>query len=181
MNIILIGYRCSGKTEVGKTLARRLGMGFFDTDAFVERLAGKAVERVVTEEGWARFRLEECRAVAVLTKRDRQVIATGGGVVLNEENTRKLKGNGWVAWLQADPETLKKRMEADERAKRRRPSLTGREAREEIRALLAERAPLYERAADFTVDTARISPDEAAGRIVKAFEDRRPKGIHGGK
>jgi shikimate kinase len=181
MNIILIGYRCSGKTEVGKILARRLGMEFCDTDAYVERSAGKAVERVVAEEGWDHFRLEERRAVAVLAKGDRQVIATGGGVVLNEENTRKLKENGWIVWLKATPETLEGRMEADERAERLRPSLTGTDPREEIRAVLEERAPLYEKASDFAIDTTRFSPDEAVGGIVKAFEERRQNQIHGWK
>jgi len=181
MNIILIGYRCSGKTQVGKLLARKLSMGFCDTDGYVEGLAGKSVERLVAEEGWDHFRLEERRAVAVLAKRDRQVIATGGGVALNEENMRKLRENGWVVWLNATPETLEGRMEAEERAERFRPSLTGRCPQEEIGPVLEERAPLYEGAADFTIDTTRISLDEAAGEIVKAFEERKLEQIHGGK
>ncbi len=180
MNIILIGYRCSGKTEVGRILARRLDMGFCDTDAQVERLTGKAVERVVAEEGWDHFRQEERRAVAILVKQEQQVIATGGGVVLNEDNTRKLKENGWVVWLKAGTETLEKRMKTDERAERFRPTLTGTDPRGEIRTVLEVRVPLYERAADFVIDTTRISPDETAGWIVKAFEERRQKQIHGG-
>ena len=181
MNIILIGYRCSGKTQVGRILARRLGMGFCDTDARVERLAGKSIEGIVAEEGWDRFRLEEHQVVSTLAARDHQVIATGGGVILNEDNTRRLKENGWVVWLKAGPETLERRMAGDEKAHIARPSLTGWNPRKEIQEVLEERQPVYEQAADLVIDTTRISLDETALTIMQALEKRRQQEIHGGK
>ena len=132
MNIVLIGYRCSGKTTAGKALARQLRRGFLDTDALIERRAGCSIEEIVSKEGWDHFRKLEKRVVRETSSLDHKVIATGGGAVVDEENVKNLKRNGWIVWLDGTPEVLRKRMVQEERSGRGRPSLTGLDPLEEI-------------------------------------------------
>ncbi|MCJ7596112.1 MAG: shikimate kinase, partial [Desulfobacterales bacterium] len=136
MNIVLIGYRCSGKTTAGKALARRLRRDFLDTDALIERRAGCSIEEIVSKEGWDHFRKLEKRVVRETSNIDNMVIATGGGAVVDEENVKNLKRNGWIVWLDGTPEVLRKRMVQEERSGRGRPSLTGLDPLEEIRRVL---------------------------------------------
>ncbi len=96
MNIVLIGYRCSGKTVTGLELAARLGRPFVDTDACVVREAGSTVDRIVRENGWRYFRDLESRVIRLVTARDGREISAGGGAVLRPENLRRLRDNGWV-------------------------------------------------------------------------------------
>jgi len=170
MNLVLMGYRCSGKTSVGKILARRLGMRFCDTDAFIEKQAGKDIKTLVAQSGWACFRERERRAVEVISRLDRTVIATGGGVALDEGNVRNLKKNGWIVWLKAEPQVLEKRMGKEKEAGRHRPSLTGGDSVKEIRKVLEKRAPFYDDAAHLVVDTTALSSDAVAERIMNAFQ-----------
>jgi shikimate kinase len=173
MNLVLTGYRCSGKSSVGRILASRLGMEFCDTDAFIEKRTGKDVETLVAEYGWGRFREEERKAVEALGRLDSWVIATGGGVVLDRRNVRDLKSNGWIVWLKAEPGILERRMRQEQERGMLRPSLTGTDSRGEIAEVLEERIPYYAAAADFVIDTGRLSPDAAAAEIVEAFETAR--------
>jgi shikimate kinase len=167
MNIVLIGYRCSGKTVVGKTLARELGREFLDTDALIEENAGRSIETMISTKGWDRFRETEKRLVEEVSRRNNLVIATGGGIVMDEENVKNLKQNGWVVWLKGKPEVLRERMAKEQGAGRIRPSLTGADPMEEIKEVLSVRKAFYERAGDLVVDTSSLSIGEAAALIIK--------------
>nr|NIR15922.1 shikimate kinase [Desulfobacterales bacterium] len=124
MNIVLIGYRCSGKTVVGKTLARELGKEFLDTDALIEENAGRTIERMISTKGWDHFRETEKRLVEEVSRRNNLVIATGGGIVMDEENVKNLKQNGWIVWLKGKPDVLRERMAKEQGSGKVRPSLT---------------------------------------------------------
>jgi shikimate kinase len=175
MNIVLIGYRCTGKTAVGKILARELGRSFLDTDRLVEEETGSSVKGLVSAKGWDHFREMEKLVVEKITKGDNLVIATGGGVVMDGENVAHLKRNGWIVWLKADAALIKERMEREERSGTIRPSLTGSDPIEEIDRVLSSRASLYGEAADLTVDTSTCSPREVADLVMKAL----PLGVKG--
>ena len=172
MNIILIGYRCSGKTVVGKIVSNKLGRDFFDTDALIEEKAGCSIDRLVCEKGWAHFREMEKRGIEALSMADNLVIATGGGVVANAENLKKLKENGWMVWLYGTPEVLKARMDKDQKAGKLRPCISGTDPSDEIVQILKERTELYHRAGDCVVDTNRALPDQVARDIIKALPSK---------
>ena len=172
MNIVLIGYRCSGKTETGKALAAELGRDFLDTDALIEKDTGYSIEEMVSGKGWDHFREIEKSLVAEVSRKDHLVVATGGGFVMDEENVKNLKKNGWVVWLNAGVDVIKHRMDKDRKSGRLRPSLTGADPLEEIKEVLNIRKPLYEQAGDFTVDTGILSVREVAAAIIKALPKR---------
>ena len=167
MNIVLIGYRCSGKTVVGKILASELGKAFLDTDAMIEETWGRSIETMISTQGWDPFRETEKRLVEEVSRRNNLVIATGGGIVMDEENVKNLKQNGWVVWLKGKPEVLKERMAKEQGSGRVRPSLTGVDPLEEIREVLNAREPFYERAGDLVVDTSTLSIRDAADLIIE--------------
>jgi shikimate kinase len=167
MNIVLIGYRCTGKTSVGRILSYCLGKEFVDSDVLIEKRAGCSIERMVAEDGWDRFRRLEGEVIADVSIRDEQVIATGGGIVMDWRNVENLGKKGRLIWLQGDAEVIKKRMYNDRQAKVVRPSLTGVDPLEEIRQVLSLRVPLYERAASFAVDTSGSSIRDVAETIIR--------------
>ena len=171
MNIVLIGYRCSGKTAVAKILATELGKDLLDTDALIEENAGCSIETIVSRRGWDHFREIEKRLVEEVSSRKNLVIATGGGIVMDEENVKNLKQNGWVVWLKRKPEVLKERMAKEQRSGRIRPSLTGADPLEEIKKVLSIRKPFYERAGDLVVDTSSLSIGDTAELIIKILPD----------
>lgn len=170
-NIVLIGYRCSGKTEVGKVLAREIKRDFVDMDAMIEARWGLPIETMVARYGWGYFRDRERDQVKEIAEKGNLVIATGGGVVMDEENTKLLKSNGWIIWLHGHPDVIKERMGKDVREGRARPPLTGIGSLEEIREVMDLRNPLYERAGDFTVDTGRLSIQEIVSIILKGLPE----------
>ncbi|MFO7785977.1 MAG: shikimate kinase [Desulfatiglandales bacterium] len=166
VNIVLIGPRWSGKTEAGRILAARIGSRFIDTDDMVEEMAGVSINILVRDAGWGRFRDMEALAVRRAALEDGLVIATGGGVVTRAENVRCLRRNGWIVWLKATEETLKKRMGRDSGNGDSRPSLHGIGPAEEIRRVLRERTPHYCHAGDLSVETDALSPFEVTELIV---------------
>lgn len=166
-NVVLIGFMGTGKTAIGKRLARLLGWEFIDTDAEIERLTGKSVARIFAEDGEVRFRSEENLLCRKLTQRERLVIATGGGMVLNPENVALLKQNGVLIKLYADPEVIIGRVKAK---KERRPLLKG-NLEERVRELLAAREEAYN-IADFAVDTGKQDPDSSAAIIYDYLRKR---------
>src|SRR3990170_5402481 len=110
-NIILIGFMGSGKSTVGETLATELKLPFFDTDDLVEARAGRAIKDIFRAEGEARFRILEKEVVKEVSLRPSQVIACGGGVVLDDENTRSLKEDGVLVYLKVSPSVACQRTE----------------------------------------------------------------------
>ena len=166
MNIVLIGYRCTGKTTVGRLLAERTGKDFRDTDLAVEAATGTSIEDLVSAGGWPAFRALERQAVRAVSARDNQVIAVGGGAVLDEENVRNLVQGAFVVWLDGAPEVLRGRMEREQRLGKIRPSLTGQDPLTEIQQVLKTRRPLYERISALRVDTSALGPMETVTAII---------------
>ena len=166
LNIILIGFRGTGKTTIGKMLAQRLGKEFVDADEYLEQKEGKTVKDIFAEGGEKLFREIETQIIAELCLLDNRVVATGGGAILREENVKTLKKSGIIILLEADTDTIYKRIHRDARTEQRRPSLTNRNAYEEIEYLLEYRRPLYDKTADFVINTTTMSATDAANKIV---------------
>ncbi len=167
-NIILIGYRCTGKTSVGKKISERLKMPFYDTDDLVKRETGRSVAKIVAEKGWPFFREKERAAIAGISDVQGCIIATGGGAVLDRANVQVLKRNGVFVWLKAEVDAIAARMAGSQGLER--PPLSGRDSSGEITGVLRQRLPAYERLADFSVDTSAVEVDRVAGAICDWFE-----------
>jgi shikimate kinase len=170
MNVVLIGYRCSGKTEVGKALAEKMNRLFLDTDGLMEQRSGSTIEAMVATRGWDHFRDRERKMVAEISQRSHLVIATGGGVVLDGENVRNLKRNGWLVWLKAPARVLRERMAKDRCQGKGRPSLTDADPLDEIEAVLKQREPYYDRASDWAVDTSELDIAQVTSLILDAYK-----------
>jgi shikimate kinase len=168
MNIVLTGYRCTGKTSVGRLLARMSGRSFLDTDELVCLQAGKTVADIVADGGWAAFRDRERSVIEGIVSQDCMVIATGGGSVLDPANVACLKKNGMLVWLCASAATIESRMGKDSSSSDNRPSLSGLDSGEEVRRMLHQREPLYRACADMVVNTDDLSEDAAAALIYRA-------------
>jgi shikimate kinase len=172
VNVILIGYRGTGKTSVGRLLAAKLGRPFLDSDELIKASSGKSVREMVAEKGWSFFRREEKRVVAELAANDDCVVALGGGAVLDEENVRNLKPKGFLIWLTAGAQTIVGRLNGDGKSFEQRPPLAGKDPDEETRSLLKAREPLYAKIADCRVDTSDLSIEEAAAEVFRILGER---------
>jgi shikimate kinase len=172
MNIILMGYRCTGKTSAGRRLAERMGLSFYDTDELVERQTQRTISQIVAEQGWSSFRGAETAVIRELSGADHSVIALGGGAVLDVRNVESLKRNGFFVWLCAALETIAARMEKDTAGGAERPSLTDETSVSEMNVILAKREPLYRRLADLIVDTTRIETDRVVEAILKGLREQ---------
>ena len=171
MNIFLIGYRCAGKTSVGRSLAKRLKRLFFDTDLELVKEQGINISDIVGKRGWAAFREMEKRVIQRACERDDQVVATGGGAVLDEDNVKRMKNSGVIVWLKADIKTIQKRIIEDSATRDFRPALTSKGSVEEIQLTLLDRNPYYERAMDFFVDTDVMDVDAVCDTIVQKIKE----------
>lgn len=164
--ILLVGMMGSGKTTVGRLLAGRLGWDYLDSDEQVGRNTGRTVREIFEVDGEAAFRVEEKRALRQALSGDRPVVvAVAGGAVLDEENRVVLAGAGMVVWLDAPPEVLARRVQAEVD---HRP-LLGADAGEALARLDGERRPLYRNLADVVIDVAETPPGVAVDRIVEAL------------
>ena len=172
MNIYLIGYRCTGKTTAGRLLAYGIGWEFVDSDQRIIGTAGKSIKQIVEEAGWEEFRQLEASVIGKICEMSATVVATGGGVVLNDENVRQMKRSGWVVWLKASPETITDRIRLDANTEDLRPSLTSKGIFEEISETLENRYPLYENAMDFDVDTDHRSVQSVSDIILDEMNKR---------
>ncbi len=162
--MILTGFMGTGKSASGRVLAAGLGWDFLDLDEEVERAAGKTVARIFADDGEPRFRDLEAEALARALTRPRVVVATGGGVLLREENRRLLSGR-LVVNLDASPEECLRRVRG---SAAERPLLSGSEPEAAAGRLWEERRVLYD-AVPRRVDTHGKSPREVAGEIVERF------------
>jgi shikimate kinase len=171
MNLFLIGYRCTGKTSVGKFLAGILGWRFIDADSELVKEQGMTIREIVSKGGWNDFRKKERIVMKRLCALDRYVVATGGGSVLSGENVKDMKKSGVIVWLKATPDTIKKRILQDKNTEEGRPPLTGKGFLEEIEETLSYRDPYYEQAMDFFVDTNNLSIDLIGRTVVRQLED----------
>jgi shikimate kinase len=150
---------------VGRFFAKRLGLSFFDTDLELVKEQGVNLSDFVSEMGWDAFRDIEKRVIQSACKRDNQVVATGGGAVLDEENVKRMKDSGVLVWLRADIKTIEKRIIEDNTTRDFRPALTSKGSVEEIQETLLLRNPYYEKAMDFFVDTDSMDI-EAVGEMI---------------
>lgn len=170
MNLILIGYRGTGKTTIGRILAEKLGWPLVDTDTLIQERAGRSIKEIVASDGWPEFRRLEREIIAEVAARDRQVVSAGGGAVLDAASRRALRASGRVVWLTAAPETIWHRMKADPKTASERPNLTDSGGIAEVRKVLGERRAAYQAACHHAIATDECSPDESADRILAWFK-----------
>jgi shikimate kinase len=169
MNIILIGYRCTGKTSVGKRLAKRLGIPFYDTDELIRSNTGKTIREMVDEEGWDAFRAQERAIIKKLSPSADAVIAAGGGAIMDAENRKALKHKGLFVWLIADVKTIVERMRNGRASDAQRPPLSGHSLEQETAEVLEARKPIYQELADCAIDTSGKGIDAIADEILSAL------------
>lgn len=153
-NIFLIGPMGSGKTTLGRQLARRLNMDFYDSDHVIEERTGADIPLIFDKEGEAGFRQRESAVIDEFTQKHGIVLATGGGVVLDENNRKHLQSRGTVFYLSSDLKSLLERTHKD----KNRPLLHAEESPKVILTrLIEQRDPLYRETADHVIDTSNDS------------------------
>jgi shikimate kinase len=165
MNFILIGYRASGKTSVGRRLAALLQRPFSDTDALIRQQTGRTVKEIVFAGGWPAFRQAEKTVIAGLAGQDEAVIALGGGAVLDPANAEVLKPLGFFIWLKAGKETIQERLRGDGVNAEQRPSLLP-PGNGDDGEILRQRTPVYEALADLIVDTSGQSIEAVTDEVL---------------
>jgi len=175
MNIYLIGYRCTGKSSVGKLLAANLGMKFTDTDVELVNRAKKSISEIVEKSGWDEFRRIEKNIIRELSALEKHVVATGGGAVLDGDNTVYMKKTGIVVWLRATSLTIRERIKKDHGTKDFRPALTEKGTFGEIDEILLTRNRFYEEAMDFYIDTDYLDIGGVCRDIIKLIETAKEK------
>lgn len=169
MNIVLIGYRGTGKSIVAQILAERLGITHVGMDARIVEMAGMSIPEIVEKYGWSKFRDMESDVARELAGRDNIIVDTGGGVIERPENMVSLQRNGRVIWLKASTDTIVKRIQGDTE----RPSLTGGKSfTEEVSEVLTRRIPKYQSAATDEIDTDPLTPGQVADRVCEILSDK---------
>ena len=161
-SLYLVGMMGSGKTSTGRPLAEQLGYGFVDADAVIEQAAGCSIPEIFERDGEAGFRALESQVLNAIGQRHSLVVATGGGVVTQQENWGLLH-SGIVVWLDVVPEQLMQRLRADSTV---RPLLQTDDPDAALNALLNQRRPLYAEA-DLTVVIDQETPDAVAEGILQ--------------
>jgi len=172
MNLFLIGYRCSGKTTIGKSIAMTVDWSFVDSDILVIQEGGKTIKDIIATEGWDAFRRVERSTLKQICTKERQVVATGGGVVLEAENIKAMKTSGVIIWLGATAETIRIRMLQDKNTGTFRPALTDKGRMQEIEDMLLKRNPYYESASNFCIHTDDVPVDEISAQIIKKLNQK---------
>ena len=165
-NIYLIGFMGAGKTAVARTLEEITKRSRFDTDDLIVEREGKSISEIFEEKGEDYFRSVEREVVSSLTNQESRIVACGGGVIKSEENVKELKRGGRVVFLYASPETGLERVLRNDR----RPLLEGKKNLSDIKAMMDERMPLYEKAYDIRIDVDGKSLEEIAKEIIEKVE-----------
>lgn len=166
-NIILTGFMGTGKSVVGKRLARQLKRRFIDTDTLIEQEAGISIAQIFETEGEPAFRKRERQAITRSCQEDDIVIATGGGAIMDAENVRMLKESGLVICLTARPEVILQRLHTTSS----RPLLQEPKPLEKIQNLIADRADAYAQA-DLSIDTSCLGPDAVVEAALTALSEK---------
>jgi shikimate kinase len=170
-NIALTGFMGCGKTAVGRVVAKVSGFEFLDTDQFIEEHVGKTIPRIFEEQGEETFRRYEREVVVRLAERESTVIATGGGLLVNEKNMNTMKQYAMVFCLWASPDSIWRRVKDQSH----RPLLQAENPRGRIIDLLEERKPAYGRS-DMLINTEYRSARDVANLILSQFRQTVPKG-----
>ena len=160
-NIYLIGFMGAGKTSVGRILAEKLGLEFCDLDESIEAECGKTISTIFSEHGEDFFRDLESRKLRSISHNGGQIIATGGGIVLQQENWEIMKESGTTVYLKASADVLWSRITSDTS----RPLLQVEKPFEKVKELLSMRMPLYQKA-DLVVNSEYKSPENVADDII---------------
>lgn len=167
MNIVLVGYRGTGKSAVAQRLAKSRALQVVSLDEEIERKAGKRIPEIVDELGWPGFRDLEEAIVRTYAARDGQVIDCGGGVIEREANFPVLRSAGTVLWLRASTDTIVQRISGDTQ----RPSLTGTKSfTDEVAEVLERRTPLYQRIAHVEINTDGLTIEQVAAEIERHIQ-----------
>lgn len=166
MILTLVGMPGSGKSTVGRQLARRLGLPFFDSDHVIEQRLGCSIRDYFAQAGEEAFREREQEVIAELASGPDAVVATGGGAVLREANRLALRAAGQVIYLRSSPEELYRRLRHDTQ----RPLLQVADPLARLRAMHAERDPLYRAAAHFQIETGRPSVPTLVNMVLMQLE-----------
>jgi len=167
-NIALIGFMGAGKTAIGKLLAEKLNKKLIELDSLIELKAEKPIARIFKEDGEIAFRQLEIEVTKDVARDKNQVIACGGGIVLNKINIDRLKEEGIVVYLTASPEVILQRVSADNTV---RPLLENNNKTLTIRELLKFREPFYERAADIKIDTSKLDIESITEQIIARLKE----------
>jgi shikimate kinase len=162
-NLILVGFSCSGKTTLGRNVARRLRLNFIDTDRYIEEMTGRTIPEIFRAEGEAAFRALESEAIARIMAEQNQVVSTGGGAFVNLDNRAKLRTGNLVIHLQVRPETVVDRLR-NSKSGRPRPLLDSPDPLERVVELMAERKEAYS-AAHVTIGVDDRSRYELVGEL----------------
>jgi shikimate kinase len=168
-NLILVGMMGSGKTTMGRALARQLGKDFVDSDEEIIKRTGVTVPHIFDVEGESGFRLRETAAIKDLAARDNLVLATGGGAVLAEENRTALQQNGIVIYLKAGVHDLWQRTRHD----RNRPLLQTKDPHGRLTELFQERDPLYQQVSDIVVQSGKQSVNVLMQQLIEKIDTYR--------
>ncbi len=161
-NIVLVGFMGSGKSTVGRMLARQLRFRFLDTDKLIEERAGMTIPEIFAKHGEAHFRECETAALASLCDLRQHIVATGGGIVTVPGNVALLRSLGFVVLLKADPDEIYRRVSRNAE----RPLLQVEDPRKRVLEMMAARQPLYESAAHFQVDSTRLRHEDVTAKIM---------------
>jgi shikimate kinase len=171
-HILLVGYRGTGKSSVGRLLAEALQMSFVDMDQVIVEEAGCTISKMVENHGWPCFRGREKKLLLRLSQGTGLVIATGGGVVLDEENRLLMKKMGQVIWLKADIDTIVQRLQQDVISAEQRPAFSEKSLRDETETVLCERTPLYDSVSDMSIETSGRNIRECVDEIMRIVHKR---------
>ena len=167
-NIYLVGLMGSGKTTMGRSLAKRLELDFIDSDREIELRTGVSIPTVFEIEGEEGFRKREAQVIADLSKLSRRVVATGGGVILRPENRSNLRASGFVIYLNVPPLTLWERTRND----RNRPLLKVSDPLQRLNDLYTQRDSLYREVANLVVDGSRINAQGILQLLMKEIGEQ---------
>ena len=171
-NIALTGFMGTGKTEVGKLLAEKLGKEFVETDAIIVEKAGRSIPEIFREDGEIAFRELEIAVIGEVATRKNAVIACGGGAVLNKINTDRLGKQSAIVCLTASPQVILKRTSADAEE---RPLLAVADRMKQIEELMKFREPYYKRSADIIMNTSRLNVRTVVERIIEKLKENESK------
>jgi shikimate kinase len=167
-NIVLIGFMGTGKTAVGQVLATRLRLKLIEVDTIIAKTAGKSIPDIFKEDGEIYFRELEIKAIKKAATGKKQVIACGGGVVLNTINIDRLGATGVIVNLVASPGIIMKRTSDNQGS---RPLLNIDRPAECIKELMKLRKPFYERAADISISTSKLNIDTVVNKIIESLKN----------
>lgn len=166
-NIVLVGLSGSGKSTLGNILSSLSGYALVDTDAIIVKLQNRSINNIFETNGEEFFRTIETQVSKEISAFDKQIISTGGGIVLKGKNLEYLKQNGVVFYLKTSVNTLLKRLEGDNT----RPLLKTDDVKKKLENMLEIRGKLYEKA-DVTIETDKLTPEETAKEILRIYNER---------